>query len=221
MVDSLTPMPVACSKKRHLSKSERAGLSSTSDSNKRLPRSSIFGLEPGGLVSGLLKEPERLEAGLEEMIRREKRSLNRDPKKQAKIWQDRMCGADEKRRRYQEMAAEGLIDFGELRERLSELNEEKKLAEREIESLYNKAERLDEMRHNKDALLTNLVEITPRLIDELCPEEKHRIYRMRGLRVTAAGNGYLEVAGDLAGLSLGNLEPTSPSRSLPIRGRRR
>jgi len=166
-----------------------------------------------GLVSGFLKEPERLEAGLEEVIRREERSLDRNPQKQAEVWQDRMCGADEKRRRYQEMAAEGLIDFGELRERLSELSEEKKLAEREIESLRNKEERLDEMRRNKDALLTNLVEMTPRLIDELSPAQKHRIYEMLGLRVTSAGDGSLEVAGDLAGLSFGNLQPTSPSRS--------
>ncbi len=91
-----------------------------------------------GLVSGFLKEPERLEAGLEEMIRREERSLNRNPRKQFEIWRDKISEADEKRRRYQEMAAEGLIDFGELRERLSELDEKRNVAEREIEALRNK-----------------------------------------------------------------------------------
>jgi hypothetical protein len=111
------------------------------------------------------------------------------------------------------MAAEGLIDFEELRERLSELDEETKVAEREIELLRNKEERLDEMKRNKDTLLTNLVEMTPRLLDELCSEEKHRIYEMLGLRVTSGENGSLDVAGDLAGLSFGNREPTSPSRS--------
>ena len=160
-----------------------------------------------------MKETERLEAGLGEMIRREERSLNRNPMKQFQIWQDKISEADEKRRRYQEMAAEGLIDFGELRERLSALDEEKKAAEREIKSLRNKEERLDEMRRNKDALLTNLVEMTPCLIEELSPEEKHRIYGMLGLRVTSTENGSLEVAGDLVALSFGDLEPTSPSRS--------
>jgi hypothetical protein len=108
--------------------------------------------------------------------------------------------------------AEGLIDFGELREMLSELDEDKKVAEREIESLQKKEERLDAIRCNKDALLTNMVEMTPRLIDELAPEEKHRIYGMLDLRLTTAENGSLEVAGDLTDLSFGEQIPRCPSR---------
>jgi hypothetical protein len=166
-----------------------------------------------GLISGFLKEPQKLEAGLEEMVRREERSLNRDPRMEVEIWRAKISGAQERRRRCQEMAAEGLIDFGELREMLSELDEEKKVAEREIESLQKKGERLDAMRCNKDALLTNMAEMTPRLIDELAPEEKHRIYGMLGLRVTSDENGSLEAAGELTGLSFGKQEPRCPSRS--------
>ncbi len=71
------------------------------------------------------------------------------------------------------------------------------------------------MRCNKDTLLASLVEITPRLIDKLSPEEKHRIYGMLGLRVTSAENDSLEVAGDLTGLSFGNLERTSTKKTRP------
>jgi hypothetical protein len=61
--------------------------------------------------------------------------------------------------------------------------------------------------------VNNLVEMTPRLIDELPSEEKLRIYEMLGLRVTSAVDGTLEITGDLAGLSFGKSEPTYPSPS--------
>jgi site-specific DNA recombinase len=165
------------------------------------------------VVSQALKSPERLRAGLEEMIRQEEKSLNSNPKKQIEIWRTRIFEANEKRRRYQEMAAEGLIDFDELREKLFELDEQKQLDEREIETLQKKEQRLDEMRRDKDDLLSDLVAMTPRLIDELPSEEKLRVYEMLGLRVTAGEDGTLEITGDLAGLSFGKPEPTYPSRS--------
>ena len=117
------------------------------------------------------------------------------------------------RKRYREMAAEGLIDFGELREKLFELDEQKEVAEREIKALQEKKQRLDEMRRDKANLLNDLVEMTPRLIDELPSEEKLRIYEMLGLKVTSEVDGTLEITGDLAGLSFGKSEPTYPSPS--------
>ena len=165
------------------------------------------------VVSQALKSPERLRAGLEEMIRQDEKSLNSNPKKQIEIWRTRIFEANEKRRRYQEMAAEGLIDFDELREKLFELDEQKKLAEREIDALQEKEQRLDQMRRDKDDLLNDLVAMTPRLIDELPSEEKLRVYEMLGLRVTSEEDGTLEITGDLAGLSFGKAEPTYPSRS--------
>jgi site-specific DNA recombinase len=165
------------------------------------------------VVSQALKRPERLRAGLEEMIRQEEKALSNNPKKQAEIWRIRIFEVNEKRKRYQEMAAEGLIDFDELREKLFELDEQKELAEREIETLQEKEHRLDEMRREKDELLNNLVALTPRLIDELPSEEKLRVYEMLGLKVTSGGDGTLEITGDLAGLSFGKAGPTYPSRS--------
>jgi hypothetical protein len=165
------------------------------------------------VVSESLKRPEKLRAGLEEMIRREEKSLSSDPKKQTEIWRTRIFEANKMRKRYREMAAEGLIDFGELREKLFELDEQKEVAEREIKALQEKKQRLDEMRRDKANLLNDLVEMTPRLIDELPSEEKLRIYEMLGLRVTSAVDGTLEITGDLAGLSYGKSEPTYPSPS--------
>lgn len=120
-----------------------------------------------------------------------------------------MSDGDAKRRRYQEMAAEGLIQFGELRERLAELEEEQEIAEREIRALRDKSERIQEMGRNKDALLERLIEITPRRLDEIGPEERHRIYRMIGIKVTSAKDGALTATGDLAGVDFCNVNSTS------------
>lgn len=110
---------------------------------------------------GTPKEPERLRIGLEEMIRREEEGLRRNPKGEIEAWLKDMSEADAKRRRYQEMAAEGLIEFGELRERLQGFDEEKEIADREVQKLREKSERIQKMRRNKDALLERIVEITP------------------------------------------------------------
>jgi hypothetical protein len=111
------------------------------------------------------------------------------------------------------MAAEGLIDFEELREKLFELNEQRQLAEQEIKALQEKEQRLEEMRCDKDNLLNDLVAMTPRLLDELPSEERLRVYEMLGLKVTSREDGTLEITGDLAGLSFGKAEPSHPSRS--------
>ena len=113
--------------------------------------------------------------GLEEMIRREESRGGANPREQAKPWQDKIVHADQKRKRYQEMAAEGLIDFGELRERLAVLNEDKEVAEREVESLLRNEQRLEALRRNKDELSEDLSEATPRLIDGLPSDQKLRI----------------------------------------------
>ena len=62
-------------------------------------------------VSGILKHPERLRAGLDEMIERERDGLRGDPDREAKTWADKLAKVDQKRALYQDIAAESLIDF--------------------------------------------------------------------------------------------------------------
>ena len=148
------------------------------------------------------------------MVRqKEEEHSGRDPSEEAKKWSERISALDGKRMRYQEMAAEGLIGFAELRERLHALDDEKSAARREIDSLRRRGEQLEEMHRNKDALLDSLKEVTPRQIDGLSREDRRMIYQMVGLRATSGEDGTVEVEGDLAGLRFGILEPTRPSRS--------
>jgi hypothetical protein len=57
------------------------------------------------VISGLLKDPERLRAGLDEMIEQERQGARGDPEAETRLWLDKLAEVDRKRARYQEMAA--------------------------------------------------------------------------------------------------------------------
>jgi hypothetical protein len=87
------------------------------------------------VVSGLLEDPEQLRADLDRMIELEQRSMRGDPDREQESWLDKLTELDRKRARYQEMAADDLITFDELRVRLTELDETRGIAERELKTL--------------------------------------------------------------------------------------
>ena len=68
-------------------------------------------------VSKILKDPGRLRAGLDHMIEQERRNAHGDPATETEWWLGQLSEAGRKRILYQEMAAEGLIGFEELRTR--------------------------------------------------------------------------------------------------------
>jgi hypothetical protein len=72
-------------------------------------------------VSGLLKEPEHIRRALEKMIALQREGKGEDPDREAKAWAEKLAEVDSKRSRYQDMAAEGLITFDELRAKLGDL----------------------------------------------------------------------------------------------------
>ncbi len=55
--------------------------------------------------------------------------------------------------RYQDMAAEGLVAFDELRTKPADLEKVREAAEQELESLRSCKERLEELKKDRDALL--------------------------------------------------------------------
>ena len=60
-------------------------------------------------VSRLLRDPERLRAGLEEMIESERAVSRGDPQREITLWLEKAAEAERKRSGFQDMAAEGLI----------------------------------------------------------------------------------------------------------------
>jgi DNA repair exonuclease SbcCD ATPase subunit len=115
--------------------------------------------------------------------------------------------ARRKRARYQEMAAEGLIDFKELRTRLSALEGTRKAAEQELRAFQRRTEHLARLERDRDSLLESYADLVPEAIDALEPEERRRAYRIIGLEVRLAPGGSLEISGDV--MSFSRLEISS------------
>jgi site-specific DNA recombinase len=146
-------------------------------------------------VSGILKDPEQLRADLDAMIELERKNMRGNPDKEAQLWADKLAEVHHRRVRYQEMAADDLITLNELRARLTELDDTRKTAERELDALHNHREYLDELEQDRDVLLESLVDTAPDALDELTLEERRQVYKMLRLKVRAYLDGPLEVSG--------------------------
>ena len=149
------------------------------------------------LISGLLKQPERLRAGLEEMIEQERAGLRGDPDQEAKAWLEALSEVDQERRGYLRLAAKGHMSDEELDETLSELEDTRRTAEKELEGVRARREILEALERDKDALLESYAEMTPGALDALSPEERHRVYKMLRLTVEISPDGLLDVSGVL------------------------
>jgi hypothetical protein len=148
-------------------------------------------------VAGLLKEPERLRAGLDAMIEQEREAAHGDPEAEAKLWLGKLAEVDRKRTCYQEMAAEELISFDDLRGRIAELQETRTIAERELRSLKYRQEQIQQLEQDKQALLGYYAGLLPNDLDNLGAVERHRIYKMLRVEATIESDGSLEVSGDV------------------------
>jgi len=146
-------------------------------------------------VSSLLRNPERLRGGLDEVIEQEHAAMRGGPDGQAKAWLEKLADVSRKRARFQDMAAEGLISFDELRGKLLELDETRKTAERELEALRDRRERIEQLERDRETLLEHYADMVPEDLEELTAEERHQVYRMLRLEVYVYPNGDLDIRG--------------------------
>ena len=108
-------------------------------------------------VSGLLQDLDRLREGLERMME----ELRGDPERESRAWPDRAAEIDRKRSAFQDMAAEGLISFEELRAKLTELAKNRRVAEEKLKAPRGRRERAWEIEWTQDTLLESYVEMVP------------------------------------------------------------
>jgi len=99
-----------------------------------------------------------------------------------------------KRRRYQDMAAEGLIGFDELRSRLAELDDVRRTTEQELESLRRRGDRIAELEHD-GIIMEQYAGLVPTELKTLAPQERHRVYRLLRLQVIPGQDGNVEMSG--------------------------
>jgi hypothetical protein len=86
------------------------------------------------------------------------------------------------------------MTFDELGTALSELEETCKSAERELWSVKNRLERVEQLERDKDALREDFFGIAPDALDSLTPEERHDFYKLVRLRLVIYPNCDLEMS---------------------------
>jgi site-specific DNA recombinase len=150
------------------------------------------------LVSELLTDPERLRAGLDKMMERERGANRGDPDREAKAWLERLAEADRMRAGYQELAAKGLMTIEELGVKLEGLEATRATANDELDSIRRRAERLEGLEQDRDALMEFYASAVPEELERMGPEEHNRIYGMLRLQISAHPDGTLEARGVLS-----------------------
>ncbi len=95
------------------------------------------------------------------------------------------------------MAAEGLITFDELRVKLAGLEEGLETAQRELEALARRQQRIELLEEDAEEVMRSYAGILPENLRTLDPKERHEIYRMLRLRVVAYPDGTLLASGAL------------------------
>ncbi len=140
-------------------------------------------------VSDLLKDPERLAAGMDRLIEQEMSGRADAPEREAKILSKKIEECARLRAAYQNQQAAGLMTIEELADKLEELEGVKVLAETELANLAERRHRADELHQDKEALLAFRSEAVVRGLDELAPEQKSEVYRLLKLEVSPVPEG--------------------------------
>src|SRR3712207_6079099 len=118
-----------------------------------------------------------------------------DPEQEARAWLEKLSEVDQERRGYLRLAAKRRTTDEELDEALAELEETRKTAERELETLRSRRKILEELERDRDALLERYARMVPPALDELTTDERHQVYKMLRPRVLAYQDGTLEMIG--------------------------
>jgi flagellar motility protein MotE (MotC chaperone) len=173
-------------------------------------------------VSGLLKDPSRLRAGLKKVLEEERRALRGNPAQEIKAWAKKLAEVDRKRSAYQDQQAESLITLDELRAKLSALEETRTVAQRELDALSSRQEHVERLEKDADVILEHYAGMAPGALDNLTSEERHRIYKMLRLKVLLHADGSTEITGVLVGPMetepCGSAKTEGSSRSAPMGG---
>ena len=174
------------------------------------------------LVCSILTDPEQLRDDLERLIEQERQSVRGDPEREVRTWLEKLSQVDRKRSGYIDLAADGILSRDELEAKLARLEESRETAEKELEALRTRQEKIQDLQRDKDALLDHYAALAPGALDSLAPEERHRLYGMLRLKIVARLDEAIELSGDLVSAAeVSNVETTYPSCSNRTPGNQR
>src|SRR5918995_2325292 len=160
--------------------------------NRKYLRAEQLEEQVWGFVRGLLRDPERIRAGLDRLIDEERAGAGRDPQR------DYQSEAEVERRGYHRLAVKGHMTDEELAMALAELDEIRETAEHELEAVRARGEALERLERDRDALMESYAGMVSETLEDLAPEERHRIYKLLRLGVRFQPDWPLEITGIFA-----------------------
>ena len=151
---------------------------------------SAFALEAKvwAFVRGVMTEPEELAKDLDRMIELKRADRRGDSQKETRAWVDELAKLDRKKDGYHDQAAEGLLGFDKLRDKLAALDQRRITVEGELEALRGHSEELERLERDRDAIVSHYAGLAPEVLESLGPEERHRLYGILGIKVFAKGD---------------------------------
>jgi site-specific DNA recombinase len=161
-------------------------------------------------VSGVLKDPARLELGLNRMIEQEKALVSRGPEDDSEAWLKKLAELEVQEERLLDLYLEGKLEMDGYEKRHAQINQSRSAVEKELERIKSRVARVDQLERDRDAVLNNYCRIVPEQLDALEPKERNRIYKMLDLTVLAHKNGSLELKWALGPDPCGDNEPLPP-----------
>ena len=148
-------------------------------------------------VSELLKDPEKVRAGMNRLIEQELSERSGDPERETEAWTKKIVECDRLRSAYQDQQASGLMTLDELGGKLKELDRTRELAHAELRRLLKRREHVEDLERDRDAVVESYAGMLSDALDALSGEERRRLYGMLRLEIAPAPDG-LEVSGALS-----------------------
>jgi len=145
-------------------------------------------------VSGILKDPMRIRAGMDALIEQKRGEIRGNPERESKACLEQLAEIDQERRGYLRLAAKGHMTEHELEEILTELEENRQMARQELEAIEDRHTEIEQLEHDRSALLASWSEAVPRHLDDLTPQERNALYLTLRLEIKPREDGF-EVTG--------------------------
>jgi hypothetical protein len=125
------------------------------------------------------------------MLEQEKAPTATGPGEDWATWLRKLTELETQEERLLDLYLENKLDMDRYERRLAQIRLTRKTAEGELARIEAKADHVEQLERNKEALLNHYARIVPGQLDTLEPEERNRVYKMLGLTVSAHVDGSL------------------------------